>query len=213
LIFLLLAFTNSGVKYALIPDKKTVFHNVSIAVFALCLVFAFFTAGYEKAFVWLDFDLSTSGINYWFYGGYFTQFRTRFLADYFLQVPSLVKEFMDYTAVFFELSGIFFLLYNKKTWLLYLLLAAFFHLSNTLILNISFLSHFTVYGIWLLSPVLIRNKWYFFILIIPLFFSGLILPVILWSSLLIVVFFYWRKGLYIQQENSLKTVINEELSG
>ncbi len=202
LIFLLFFFTNSGTKFALVPDKKIKIQNIAIAIFALCLVFAFFTAGYEKALNWLDLDLSTSGVLSWFYGGFFNLDRKDLLAEYFFLVPAWVTEIMDYTAVIFEISGIFFLYYSRRSWHLYLILASFFHLTNTLILNISFLNHFAVYGLWLLSPLLLRYKFAVLVLGLAFFVKGLYLAVVLWLILLTISAYSWQKDYYRKIQNS-----------
>lgn len=88
LIFLYFAFTNAGTKYAFLKDRKIKTQDIATAVFAIFLVFAFFTAGFEKALKWIDFDLSTSGVSSWFYSGYFTLDRNRLLANYFFYSPA-----------------------------------------------------------------------------------------------------------------------------
>src|SRR5690606_36142347 len=127
----------------------------------------FFTAGYPKSLVWIDFDTSTSGVFSWFYPSYFTLGYDKLLADYFFFVPLWIAEIMDYTAVLFELSGILFLIYSRKSWRFYLILATIFHLVNTLFLNIPFTLHVVVYGIWLLSPQFLKHKWLPFIFALP----------------------------------------------
>lgn len=37
----------------------------------ILIAFGFLTAGWAKAFSWIDFDLTTSGFLSWFYSGYF----------------------------------------------------------------------------------------------------------------------------------------------
>ena len=196
LIFLLLAFSDSGIKYALIPDKRTRFHKYAPAIFAICLAFAFFTAGYEKAFGWIDFDLTTSGINDWFYRIYFNGYGNQFLADYFFYTPAIITETLDYIAVIFELSGFIFLMWSRKSWHFYLFLASLFHLSNVLILNIPFTSHFIVYGLWLIAPILRQNKILFLTLSPLLFFKGLIMVLYLWIIIILFSIFSYTKAYY-----------------
>ena len=73
-----LSFTNWGVNNAIIPD-----HQVSsntqrkiLTVLAIMLCFGMFTAGFEKAIHWVDFDLETGGFLSWFYGGYLKELPT-----------------------------------------------------------------------------------------------------------------------------------------
>ncbi len=197
LIFLLLFFTNSGSKYAFFPDKKWKTQSIATAVFSLCLVFAFFTAGYEKALNWVDLNVSTSGILSWFYGGYFNLDRQDLLAPYFFDMPLWTTEIMDYSAVVFEVSGILFLMYSRRSWHLFLSIAVMFHLVNTLILNIPFLGHLPVYGIWLLSPFFLKYKFSGVIfLILLLLMNGLTMAATLWTITTLVILYSWNKGLY-----------------
>ena len=188
LLFLTLAFTNAGTIYALITDKKIKFQSFTLGVFALCIVFAFFTAGLQKAYHWIDFDLNTSGLLRWFYDSYFDSGNRSYLAPYFFDTPMWMIEMMDYAAAIFEITGLFFLIYGKRSWLIYLILAAFFHLSNTLILGIPFIGHVAVYGLWLLSPMLqsIKNG-----IILILIYAVILIfpethhPLMLWTVTLI----------------------------
>lgn len=196
LIFLLMAVSNSGIKYALFPDKPTSFHRYTSAIFAICLAFAFLTAGYGKAFGWIDFDLTTSGINDWFYRIYFNGYSNRFLADHFFHTPAWITEILDYTAVIFEISGFIFLVWSRKTWFFYLFLATLFHLSNVLILNIPFTSHFIVYGLWLLAPIIRKYKILFLVLSPLLFFKGLSIILYLWLVMIFLSILSYKKAIY-----------------
>lgn len=180
LTFLFFSFSNSGTLLALQPDKEYKHQKFYFSVFSLCLVFAFFTAGFEKAINWVDFNLGTSGVFAWFYNNYFTIDSTKLFADYFFYVPLWLVEFMDYAAVLFEVSGIIFLLYSGKSWRIYLITAAVFHLINGLILNIPFTLHVAVYGIWLLAPILYKYKWMILLVILPLFFPRMEASLVLW---------------------------------
>jgi hypothetical protein len=202
LLFLTLAFTNSGTVNAFLPDRKVNFQSITLGVYAMCIVFAFFTAGIQKAYHWIDFDLSTSGVLRWFYDSYFDSGNKRYLAPYFFDTPIWLIEIMDYGAALFEITGLFFLLYSKRAWYIFLILASFFHLSNTLILGIPFIGHVVVYGLWLLSPILHNLKNFIGLLIV----YALILvlpethhPLILWSITLIFsivgITYYWRKNI------------------
>jgi hypothetical protein len=199
LLFLVLALTNSGSVFALIPDKKIKFQSVTLGVFALSIVFAFFTAGLQKAYHWIDFDLKTSGVLRWFYDSYFDSGNRGYLAPHFFDTPIWLIEIMDYAAAIFEITGLFFLIYSKRTWFIFLILASFFHFSNTLILGISFIGHIVVYGLWLLSPMLQNLKNVISLLIV--YALILVLPenhhsLIIWSVTLIFSLvgatYFWR---------------------
>ena len=159
LLFLILAYTNSGSYLALRPDsllpKTTVNKATAFLAFALC--FAYFTAGFLKAVNWIDFDLSTSGILHWFYSGYFLLNRDLFFANWVFSFPSILLELLDYTAALFEISGFVFLLWSRKAWQRYLLFALFFHGSVILLLNISFVGMIPVLAIFLFQP---NDKYY-----------------------------------------------------
>ncbi|MFG6104606.1 hypothetical protein D0962_11080 [Leptolyngbyaceae cyanobacterium CCMR0082] len=105
---------------------------------ALLIAFSFFTAGFGKALAWVDFDLSTSGFLSWLYSGYFSYGRTHLLAPFIvgLDLP-LLWELIDYSAVLFEL-GFLLAMFWRRAWYVWLALGCFFHLSNSLLLNIPF---------------------------------------------------------------------------
>lgn len=105
---------------------------------ALLIAFSFFTAGFGKALAWVDFDLSTSGFLSWLYSGYFSYGRTHLLAPFIvgLELP-LLWELIDYSAVLFEL-GFLLAMFWRRAWYVWLALGCFFHLSNSLLLNIPF---------------------------------------------------------------------------
>lgn len=146
-VALCLAFTNWGVPYALIPDRRI---NPKVAARAsatagVLIAFGMFTAGFDKALHWINFDLSTSGFLCWFYRPYYTLGRTFLLAPVVPKIPPQLFKIADYTAVAFELSAFFFLLAGRVRWRLWLLVAAVFHLTNALLLNIPFYFHVLVY--------------------------------------------------------------------
>lgn len=154
LTYLALACTNSGCEYTLIKDKELSkrYQNIGIAIFSICIAFGLFTAGFPKLISWVDFDLSTNGILSWYYQGFYSLERQRFLAPFVPHVPMILMEMGDYFAVFLELSGFFFLIKGKTYWRVWLLVLSFFHLMNVLILNIPFLGHIVVYGLFVLPP-------------------------------------------------------------
>jgi hypothetical protein len=146
-VALCLAFTNWGVSYALIPDRRI---NPKVAARAsatagVLIAFGMFTAGFDKALHWINFDLSTSGFLCWFYRPYYTLGRTFLLAPVVPKIPPQLFKLVDFTAVAFELSAFFFLLAGRVGWRLWLLVAAIFHLTNALLLNIPFYFHVLVY--------------------------------------------------------------------
>lgn len=148
LIFILgLSFTNWGVNNALIPDRGVAISTQKriLAILAVVLCFGMFTAGFEKALYWVDFNLETGGFLRWFYNGFFTHGRDYLLAPIVIRLPPKIFETADYFAVVFELVPFIALFLGKKWWLVWLLIASVFHLANTLLLNISFTAHAPVY--------------------------------------------------------------------
>ncbi|HSJ66713.1 MAG TPA: hypothetical protein VK921_03515 [Anditalea sp.] len=146
-MLIVLSFSGWGLKLSLIPDSRIKYDSqmASLAILAVIISFGMFTAGFEKASQWIDFDLHTSGFASWFYQGYIANGRDYFLAPYIPRLPFYLFELLDYTAVIFELSPFVFLLISKRAWHSWLLIACIFHLLNILTLNISFTGHFLVY--------------------------------------------------------------------
>ena len=140
-------FSGWGRHYALLPDKPSRFDapRLALSLLAVFVAFGMFTAGFQKAFLWLDLNPATSGFLKWFYSGYYAHGRTALLAPLVPQVPTSLFELADIVAVLFELSGFAFLLFGRRAWLGWLSMAAFFHLINTLTLNIAFHQHVLVY--------------------------------------------------------------------
>jgi hypothetical protein len=146
-VALCLAFTEWGVPYALVPDRRV---NPKVATRALAtagvlIAFGMFTAGFEKALHWINFDLSTGGFLSWFYGGYLILDRKFLLAPLVFRVPPQLFKILDYAAVAFELSPFFFLLAGRTAWRAWLLIATCFHIANALLLNIPFYGQVLVY--------------------------------------------------------------------
>jgi hypothetical protein len=146
-VALCLAFTDWGVPYALVPDRRVSPKAATraLATAGVLIAFGFFTAGFEKALHWINFDLSTGGFLSWFYGGYYTFDRKLLLAPLVFRVPPQLFKILDYAAVAFELSPFFFLLAGPAAWRAWLLVATCFHLANALLLNIPFWDHVLVY--------------------------------------------------------------------
>ena len=139
-----MAFSGWGGQLAWLPDRR---HRSdaperSLALLAVCMAFAMFSAGFEKAIFWVDLDLQTGGFLSWFYTGYFDLDRRHLLAPVVLTLPPSLFELADYAAVVFELGALPALLIGPLAWRLWLLGACLFHLTSTLLLNISFDAHF-----------------------------------------------------------------------
>jgi hypothetical protein len=146
-VALCLAFTDWGVFYALVPDQSA---DPRVAARALAtagvlIAFGMFTAGSGKALHWINLDLSRSGFLGWFYPGYYLLDRTLLLAPLVPKVPPQLFKIADFCAVLFELSAFLFLLAGRTGWRIWLLVAASFHLTNALLLNISFHIQVLVY--------------------------------------------------------------------
>lgn len=180
LIFLVFAFTNSATSFSIRPEKRIKVHSKTLMFFGISIIFGYFTAGLQKAYHWIDFDLTTSGFLRWVYDIYFPSTQKPLLAEFFLNANPFLLELIDYSGVLFELSGILFLLYSKLSWRIYLIFASFFHLANALILNIPFTFHFLIFGTWLLSSVLFRYKKATFLFGLAYFFRGIYFDVYLW---------------------------------
>lgn len=141
-----MGFSNWGHYLAVIPDKinSDEFNKRALSLLGLLICFAFFTAGFEKAFRWLNFNMNSSGSAAWYYSQ--IQFRKLLLAPYIPQfLPFWGFKIMDYIAILFELTPIFFLLKSKKAWGIWLILACSFHACNALMFNINFVSFSIVY--------------------------------------------------------------------
>lgn len=121
---------------------------------AIFIGFGMFTAGFQKALYWIDFDLNYSGFLSWFYPGYYNLGRQALLAPVVFKLPSIIIESLDYFAVAFELSALPVIFFGKKIyWKIWIFIACCFHLAILLFLNISFLMHILVY-----LPFIIPNR-------------------------------------------------------
>jgi hypothetical protein len=146
-VTLCLAFTDWGVHYALIPDRRAdpKVATRALATAGVVIAFGFFTAGFEKALHWVNFNFSSGGFLSWFYPGYYLLDRKFLLAPLVFRVPAQSFKILDYTAVAFELSPFLFLFAGRMAWRVWLLVATCFHLANALLLNIPFYIHVLVY--------------------------------------------------------------------
>jgi len=151
MLFGCMAFSGWGRHLALWPDKATKTDDPAkcLSLFSVLICFGMFSAGFEKAFVWLDFDLSFNGFLAWSQDTIVNSKMHYLLAPYVKYFPHLMLELFDYTAVIFELSPLLFLLHSKRGWRLWLLVASIFHLANALLLNIPFPLHSIVYLVFI----------------------------------------------------------------
>lgn len=118
--------------------KRRPRNDSSIWLLGLLVAFGFFTAGFGKAIVWIDFDFNTNGFLTWLNSGYYNFNRQELLAPAAVALrPLWIWEFADIAAVVFELGFIIAMLRRRfvMTWLM---IACFFHLTNCLVLNIPF---------------------------------------------------------------------------
>ena len=146
-VALCLAFTGWGVPYALVPDRRVNSKTAAraLATAGVLVAFGMFTAGFDKAVHWINFDLSTGGFLSWFYGIYYILDKRLLLAPLVFRVPPQLFKILDYAAVAFELSPFFCLLAGRIAWRVWLLLAICFHLANALLLNIPFYGNVLIY--------------------------------------------------------------------
>ncbi|MCE6992754.1 hypothetical protein [Dyadobacter sp. CY323] len=139
-------FSDWGTYLALIPDKPRKVNqiNMSLPLLSVFVCFGFFSAGFEKAIMWIDLDFTTNGSGAWFYKE--LHLRAYLLAPYIPKfMPFWGFKVMDYLGVIFELTPIFFLLHSRMAWKLWLIAACIFHFLNGVILNINFMNLFIVY--------------------------------------------------------------------
>ncbi|WP_394749082.1 hypothetical protein [Spongiimicrobium salis] len=151
-----LAFTNSGTRFALKKDKELSSATQArvLALLGIAIAFGFFTAGIPKLLYWVDFDLSSSGFLFWFYGVFLKDQHQYLLSPYVFKLPYYVFEAMDYLAAIFEVVGFFFLYKGRKFWRMYLTIACTFHFLNLLTLNYGFTLNSLCFGIFIVAPVL-----------------------------------------------------------
>ena len=142
-----MSFSGCGHELALVPDKTVdkEWTKKSLSLLSVLLCFGFFSAGFEKVVGWIKFDFNLSGSAGWFYPGYYVLEKQYLLAPIAKHLPFWAFKIMDFLVVPFELSSFFFLLSSKKAWRIWLILACSFHMGNTLILNINFISLSVVY--------------------------------------------------------------------
>jgi predicted DCC family thiol-disulfide oxidoreductase YuxK len=124
-------------------------HAWPVTLLALLLGFGFLSAGLPKVAVWVDFDLSTQGARSWLVDGFYAMGRRRLLAPWFLSISNpYFWEAADLLAVAFETSFVFSLV-DRRAFRTFLFLAVMFHVTNLLMLNITFVWHLPVYAVFL----------------------------------------------------------------
>jgi hypothetical protein len=141
-----MSFSDWGAYLAVWPDKKQMpgKNSRALSLLSILLCFGFFTAGFEKALYWINFDLSSNGTGAWFYKE--LRFRNYLLAPYIATyLPFWGFKIMDFIAVVFELCPLFLLLHSRKAWQFWLMTACVFHICNCLMLNINFITVSIVY--------------------------------------------------------------------
>ena len=132
-------------------SKDSILPIPAETLIAVFIAFGMFTAGIQKAIIWIDFDSTQNGFISWFFNGYFQMDRSHLLSGWIFNAPNLLLELFDYTAVLFELSPFIILLTgNKKLWKYWLIVACAFHTANLLFLNISFHFHLLIYLAYLI---------------------------------------------------------------
>jgi hypothetical protein len=99
----------------------------------------------EWLFTFYDFPAQHGGFLSWFTPCITRSVETFLLAPLVVKLPPQLFKIADFTAVAFELSAFFFLLTGRTALRVWLLLAAIFHITNTLLLNIPFYTHLPVY--------------------------------------------------------------------
>jgi hypothetical protein len=118
------------------PARET-----DLALLGVFIAFGFFTAGYGKALVWLDFNTDTGGFLAWLLVRYHTTGSTFLLASWAVHFPwPRMYEALDICGVVFEL-GFFWALMQRRRWQAWIAVWCGFHLLNTLVLNIPFLPY------------------------------------------------------------------------
>ena len=146
-----MSFSGWGAAYSIDARLRRTVARINawpLSLLALLLAFGYFSAGFPKLLVWVDFDLTTHGVRSWLVSGWYDLDRRRLLAPFAMRLHNpYVWEAMDMTAVAFEVS--FFLSLTRRALFRgYLVIAVMFHLINVLMLNISFLTLLPVYAVF-----------------------------------------------------------------
>jgi hypothetical protein len=129
-------------------SRSSIWTDRALALIAVALAFGFLTAGLAKAHAWLTTGVGSSGVLSWYYPNLFELGRSHLLAGAVPHIPLALLKVGDWAAVVLELSGFLFLLRGRVTWRVYLLLVSLLHLTNILLLNISFSTQAITYLIF-----------------------------------------------------------------
>ncbi|PEN08783.1 hypothetical protein CRI93_03225 [Longimonas halophila] len=148
LLPLVMSLTNWGAAYSMDAQAQRTPRAVQtwpLALLALLIGFAMFTAGFSKLIGgWLD--PTTQATQGHFVKQFFARGRQDFLAPWLLQVDSVVFwELLDWGTVLFEM-GFLVAVVRKQTMRLFLAAAIGFHLGTLLMLNIAFVFNYIVYA-------------------------------------------------------------------
>ena len=130
-----------------------------VALMAVVIGFAYFSAGFPKSLVWVDFDLTTHGARSWLIGGFQESERQQWLAPWFFYNQNAVFwEMLDLTAVAFEV-GFFFAVLHARVFRLFCAIAILFHMANIFMLNIDFTRLAIIYTLFLPWDYLLASRW------------------------------------------------------
>ena len=148
LLPLVMSLTNWGAAYSLDAAAGRTPRTVQVwplALLALLVGFAMFTAGFSK-FIGGWLDPMTQATQGHFVKQFFARGRQDFLAPWLLQVDSAVFwEMLDWGTVVFEMG--FLVAALRQRWMRGFVAAAIgFHLSTLLMLNIAFVFNYVVYA-------------------------------------------------------------------
>ncbi|MEP6596629.1 MAG: HTTM domain-containing protein [Ginsengibacter sp.] len=149
LIPLIMAFSNWGKAYSIDSKKNNQGENNydnswHVTLLALILCLAMFSAGLQKMLGgWLN--ISTQAVRGHLLSSYYQDGRQSLLAPFFLKLnSSLIWEFFDYAAVFFEITFLFALI-RPNLFRSYIFYAIIFHTLNLLMFNIPFSANCIAY--------------------------------------------------------------------
>ncbi|MEM1043249.1 MAG: hypothetical protein AAGI91_11540 [Bacteroidota bacterium] len=130
-----------------------------VALMALAIAFGYFSAGFPKSLVWLDFDLNTHGARDWLSGRVQRGDQGVFgLWLFHNHTNALAWELTDLTAVAFEI-GFLFAVLHFRLFRTFLVLAVVFHTANTFILGIDFTRLGFIYALFMPWERLLAGRW------------------------------------------------------
>lgn len=148
LLPLVMSLTNWGAAYSMDAQANRtprIVQTWPLALLALLVGFAMFTAGFSK-FIGGWLDPTTQATQGHFVKQFFARGRQDFLAPWLLQVDSVVFwEFLDWGTVLFEM-GFLAAIVRRYTMRGFVAAAIGFHLGTLLMLNIAFVFNYIVYA-------------------------------------------------------------------